>query len=78
MNRRISIRPEICHGQACVNGTGVPVYQLLRMLACGDSVVDLLREYPSVTRADILACFDYAASLAEEQVTPLEALVDTT
>jgi len=35
------------------------------MLACGDSVEDLLREYPSVSRADILACFDYAASLAE-------------
>lgn len=40
------------------------------MLACGDSVEDLLREYPSVTREDILACFDYAASLAEEQVSP--------
>lgn len=78
MNGRISISPAICHGQPCVSGTRIPVYQLLRMLACGDSVEDLLREYPSVTRADILACFDYAASLAEEQVTPLEALVAKT
>jgi len=78
MNSRISISPEICHGQACINGTRIPVYQLLRMLACGDSIEDLLREYPSVTREDILACFDYAAALAEEQVTPLEALVDKT
>lgn len=78
MNGRISISPEICHGQACVSGTRVPVYQLLRMLACGDSVEDLLREYPSVSRADILACFDYAASLAAERVTPLEALVAKT
>ena len=52
------------------------MYQILRMLACGDSVEDLLQEYPSITREDILACFDYVASLAEEQVTPLEALVD--
>jgi len=44
------------------------------MLAHGDTIEDLLQEYPSVTREDILACFDYAASLAEEQVTPLEVL----
>jgi uncharacterized protein (DUF433 family) len=44
------------------------------MLAHGDTIEDLLQEYPSLTRADILACLDYAASLAEEQVTPLEAL----
>jgi uncharacterized protein (DUF433 family) len=44
------------------------------MLASGDSIDDLLQEYPSITREDVLACFDYAASLAEEQVTPLEVL----
>ena len=51
-----------------------PMHQILRMLANGDTIEDLLQEYPSVTRDDILACFDYAASLAEEQVTPLEVL----
>ena len=44
------------------------------MLANGDTVEDLLEEYPSLTREDILACLDYAASLAAEQITPLEAL----
>ena len=44
------------------------------MLANGDTIEALLQEYPSVTLEDILACFDYAASLAEEQVTPLELL----
>ena len=60
--------PQYVTGRPCVSGTRIPVYQLLRMLACGDGVADLLREYPSVTRADILACFDYAASLAAERV----------
>ncbi|MGE5296918.1 MAG: DUF433 domain-containing protein [Solirubrobacterales bacterium] len=41
------------------------------MLANGDSVEELLREYPSLTKEDILACLDYAASLAEEEVTPI-------
>ena len=37
------------------------------MLANGDSIDDLLSEYPSLSRADILACLEYAAELAEEQ-----------
>jgi len=41
------------------------------MLANGDSVEDLLREYPSLTKEDILASLDYAADLTEEQVTPI-------
>jgi uncharacterized protein (DUF433 family) len=74
MDNRITINPKVCHGQACIKGTRIPVHQILRMLANGDTIEDLLQEYPSVTRDDILACFDYAASLAEEQVTPLEVL----
>src|SRR5215831_4093793 len=67
---RIAIDPNICHGQACVKGTRIPVHQIVRMLANGDTIEDLLEEY-SLTRDDILACLDYAASLAEEQVTPI-------
>ena len=69
---RISIDPNICHGQACVKGTRLPVHQIVRMLANGDAVEDLLAEYPSLTREDIMSCLDYAADLAEEQVTPIQ------
>jgi len=76
MGNRITIDSKVCHGEACIKGTRIPVHQILRMLAHGDTIEDLLQEYPSLTRDDILACFDYAASLAEEQVTPLEVLPD--
>ncbi len=69
MNNRIAISLQVHHGQACIQGTRMPVYQILRMLASGDNVEDLLPEYPSITREDILACLDYAASLAKEQVS---------
>lgn len=69
---RISIDPKICHGQACVKGTRIPVHQIVHMLANGDTVEDLLAEYPSLSREDIMACLDYAAELAEEQVTPIQ------
>ena len=77
MNERVSIDPKVCHGQACVKGTRIPVHQIVHMLANGDTMDDLLREYPSLQQEDILACLDYAASLAEEEVAPIESLAGT-
>ncbi|MEC4677847.1 MAG: DUF433 domain-containing protein [Nitrospirota bacterium] len=74
MFERISINPEICHGQACIKGTRIPVHQILQMLANGDSAKALLEEYPSIQDEDILACLEYAGSLAEEQLSPIEVL----
>ncbi len=45
------------------------------MFAHGDSIDTLLDAYSSIAREDVLACLDYAASLAEEQVTPLDDVV---
>lgn len=44
------------------------------MLANGDSLEDLLAEYPRLRREDILACLEYAAELAEEQVSPVDSV----
>ena len=71
MYERIKIDPNVCHGQACIKGTRIPVHQIVHMLANGDAIEDLLEQYPSLKRDDILACLDYAASLAEEQITPI-------
>lgn len=67
---RISIDPKICHGQACIKGTRIPVHQILHMLANGDTIEELLEEYPSIIREDIFACIEYAAELTEEEVIP--------
>ena len=74
MNERISVDPEICHGQACIKGTRIPVHQIIRMLANGDKIEELLKDYPPLKIEDIYACLDYAASLAEEQITPIEII----
>jgi uncharacterized protein (DUF433 family) len=76
LSDRITIRPDVCHGQACIRGTRVPVHQIVRMLANGDTVEGLLDDYPHVTREDIAARLDYAASLAEEQVGPINEVAD--
>jgi uncharacterized protein (DUF433 family) len=72
LHERISFDPNICHGQACIRGTRIPVHQIVRMLANGDTMEDLLREYPTLSREDVLAALQYAADLAEEEIIPLE------
>lgn len=71
---RISVAPNIRHGQACVRGARIPVHQVVRMLANGDTVEGLLDAFPSLTREDIQACLAYAADIAEEQLTPIELI----
>lgn len=74
MHERISVDPEVYHGQACIRGTRIPVHQVVGMLANGDSPEDLLAEFPGLTREDILACLAYVAALAEEQISPIETV----
>jgi len=69
---QIAIDPHICHGQACIRGTRIPVHQILGMLAHGDSFEDLLAAYLALSREAILGCLEYASRLAQEEVTPLE------
>ncbi len=42
MYQRISIDPKVCHGQACIKGTRIPVHQIVHMLANGDTFAELL------------------------------------
>ena len=49
MNERISSNPHICQGQACIKGTRIPFYQIIRMLANGDKIEELLEDYPLVS-----------------------------
>ena len=71
---RISINPNVMHGQACIKGKRIPVHLIVSMLASGDSIEEILNDYPSISREDVHACLAYSASLAEEMVSPIEEL----
>jgi uncharacterized protein (DUF433 family) len=70
---RITIDPEIMHGKPVVKNTRIPVYIVLNLLAGGLRPEEILKEYPDLAREDILACLEYAAELAQEEVGILEA-----
>ena len=67
----ISVDPQVCHGKACIHGTRVMVSVVLDNLAAGLSVDEVLRSYPSVTRAAVNAAIAYAAELARERVVAM-------
>lgn len=72
MYDRISIDPAVCHGQACIRGTRMPVHQIVRMLANGDTIEGLLEDYSNLTREDVLSALEYAAAMTEEEISPIE------
>ena len=63
MSERITVQPDICNGRPVIRGTRITAQTVLEFLAAGDSIEDVLEEYPSLTRADVQACLDYATRL---------------
>ena len=58
---RITIDPQVCHGQPVIRGLRYPVETMLEYLAGGDSIEDVLIEFPELERDDLLACLEFAA-----------------
>jgi uncharacterized protein (DUF433 family) len=63
MLERITLNPDICNGRPVVCGTRITVQTVLEFLAAGDSVEDVLAEYPDLTHEDVQACLNYASRL---------------
>ena len=64
---RITQRPDIMGGKACVRGMRVTVGMIVGQIGAGRSVDELLAEYPYLEREDILQALRYAAWRAEER-----------
>ncbi len=64
---RISLRPEVMGGKACIRGTRVTVGMVVGMIGAGVGIDDILADYPYLERDDILQALRYAAWLAEQR-----------
>lgn len=67
MTERIVIDPDICNGRPTIRGTRITAQTVMEFLAAGDSIEDVLEEYPTLTREDILACLAYSSRLLGHQ-----------
>jgi uncharacterized protein (DUF433 family) len=66
MNNRIEVNPDVCHGKPVIRGTRIMVRNILGALAGGDSIKDILQNYPDLTLADIKAAIAYAIELVDD------------
>ncbi len=67
-SKRITVDPRVMGGKPVIRGTRIPVYFILELLSNGWSIDDILREYPQLTREDVLAAIEYAARVLRDEI----------
>lgn len=64
---RITVNPEVLVGKPIIRGLRISVDQILKALAGGVTVQELLEDYPELEKEDIQAALLYAADLVNEE-----------
>ena len=66
---RIDIIPEIMFGKPVIKNTRITVEQILRKLAGGMTVEEIITDHPHLNREDIFVAQEFAADyLADEEI----------
>jgi uncharacterized protein (DUF433 family) len=65
---RISIDPDLRHGDPCIKGTRIPVTMIVGSLADGMTAEEILAAYPQLSLVDIQAALAYAADVMRQEV----------
>jgi uncharacterized protein (DUF433 family) len=68
---RITVDPKVCLGQPTLHGTRITVSVVLKMLAAGKSVQDVLVAYPELEAEDVQQGMRYAAWVVSDQIPAL-------
>ncbi len=60
VSERITIDEKICNGKPTIRGKRITVQTVLEFLSAGESIEEVLRQYPSLEREDITVCLKFA------------------
>ncbi len=61
LDGRITIIPDLCNGKPTIRGKRITVQTILEFLSAGESVGEILKQYPSLEMEDISACLEFAS-----------------
>jgi uncharacterized protein (DUF433 family) len=64
LSDRISLDPAVCHGKPVVRGTRILVSNVVGAIAAGQTILEILQDYPSLKEPDIRACLQFAGLLS--------------
>lgn len=60
---RVTIDENICNGKPTIRGKRITVQTILEFLSAGETVEELLNQYPALEREDISVALENAPSL---------------
>lgn len=61
---RITINPNQLDGKPCIRNMRISVQTILEFLGAGNTIEEILYQYPSLEKEDISASLQYAAKVA--------------
>ncbi|CAG0982027.1 hypothetical protein METP2_02035 [Methanosarcinales archaeon] len=70
---RITIDPEVMSGQPCIRGLRIPVPFILRLLATGKTIHQILEDYPELEEEDIRQTLSFASWATSEKTITVTA-----
>ncbi|MGQ2800952.1 DUF433 domain-containing protein [Leptospira santarosai] len=68
LSNRITLNPEVCHGKPTIRNQRYTVELILDLLSSGMSKGEIIEDYPTLEKADILACLEYASNLVKARL----------
>lgn len=69
MQESIIVRdPKVMLGKPIIKGTRITVELVVRKIADGFSIQDILEAYPHLNREQVVAALDYAARMIADEV----------
>lgn len=63
LDGRITIDPDLCNGRPTIRGKRITVQTVMELLGAGENEEEILKQYPSLERADIQACLVFPVNL---------------
>lgn len=71
--QRITARPDVFSGKPIIRGMRISVEAILGLLAQGETVADILDDYPDLEPDDVRACLAYAhAVIARDSIDAVQ------
>jgi uncharacterized protein (DUF433 family) len=68
MKNLIVSNPKVMMGKPCIAGTRITVEMILDAVAAGETIEQILEEYPFLTKEGIQAAFSFAADALRADV----------
>ena len=68
MEQHVTSDPAVALGKPVVSGTRITVEHILERLGAGESIDELLRAHPRLTREGVQAALNYAAGVLRSDV----------